>query len=59
MPFDGMGCRFVFRPLTLRPLQSPYLWSLLTELAGPQGLYCDRVAQSALALLLHARRNQA
>lgn len=50
---------FVFRPLTLRPLQSPYLWSLLTELAGPQGLYCDRVAQSALALLLHARRNQA
>ncbi|KAK8118357.1 uncharacterized protein PG998_002983 [Apiospora kogelbergensis] len=30
----------------------PHLWSLLTELAGPHGLYCDRIAQVILAILL-------
>jgi hypothetical protein len=32
----------------------PHLWSLLTELAGPQGLYCDRIAQVVLSILLGA-----
>jgi hypothetical protein len=32
-----------------------HLWLFLTELAGPQGLYCDKIAQVALAVLLYAR----
>ncbi|RYO81969.1 hypothetical protein DL764_009685 [Monosporascus ibericus] len=34
----------------------PHLWSLLTELAGPHGLYCDKIAQVVLATLLYARQ---
>ncbi|KAH9905501.1 hypothetical protein F4778DRAFT_779832 [Xylariomycetidae sp. FL2044] len=36
----------------------PHLWSLLTELAGPQSLYCDRIAQLLLAILIDARRTK-
>lgn len=36
----------------------PYLWSLLTELAGAQGLYCDRIARVVLVILLYARGTQ-
>ncbi|KAI0426471.1 hypothetical protein F5Y09DRAFT_345685 [Xylaria sp. FL1042] len=36
------------------PDSMPCLWTLLTELAGAQGLYCDRVARAALAILLSA-----
>ncbi|KAK8098098.1 uncharacterized protein PG998_013584 [Apiospora kogelbergensis] len=36
----------------------PHLWSLLTELAGPHSIYCDRIAQMILAILLDARRTQ-
>ena len=36
--------------------EAPNLWSLFTELAGPQGLYCDRVSQGVLALLINGRR---
>ncbi|KIX08680.1 uncharacterized protein Z518_03337 [Rhinocladiella mackenziei CBS 650.93] len=32
-----------------------HLWPLLTELAGPQGLYCDKMAQVVLVVLLYAR----
>ncbi|KAL2017254.1 hypothetical protein VTK56DRAFT_2366 [Thermocarpiscus australiensis] len=40
------------------PNSMPYLWSLLTELAGSQGLYCDRIARAVLAILLYARGTQ-
>lgn len=33
-----------------------HTWSLLTELAGPQGLYCDRVTHAMTALLIDSRR---
>ena len=36
----------------------PHLWSLLTELAGAQGVYCDKIARIVLAILLYARRAQ-
>ncbi|KAI1344557.1 hypothetical protein F5Y15DRAFT_366940 [Xylariaceae sp. FL0016] len=38
--------------------EAPSLWALLTELAGTDGLHCDRVSQSALEMLLKARRSQ-
>ncbi|KAI0596213.1 hypothetical protein F4775DRAFT_318524 [Biscogniauxia sp. FL1348] len=34
---------------------APSLWSLLTELAGTDGLQCDRVSQEVLTSLLQAR----
>ncbi|KAF2019151.1 hypothetical protein BU24DRAFT_418760 [Aaosphaeria arxii CBS 175.79] len=37
---------------------APKLWSLFTELAGPQGLYCDRISQAVVALLINGRRAQ-
>lgn len=37
--------------------EAPHLWSLLTELAGPQSLYCDRISHAVLALLANGRRN--
>ncbi|MDI1491552.1 MAG: hypothetical protein OHK93_002761 [Ramalina farinacea] len=38
--------------------KAPHLCALFTELAGPQGLYCDRVSQAVLALLIDGRRSQ-
>ncbi|ORY13582.1 hypothetical protein BCR34DRAFT_648615 [Clohesyomyces aquaticus] len=38
--------------------EAPHLWSLFTELAGTQSLYCDRVSQAVLALLINGRRSQ-
>ncbi|KAI0484817.1 hypothetical protein GGR56DRAFT_680575 [Xylariaceae sp. FL0804] len=38
--------------------EAPSLWSLLTELAGTEGLHCDRVSQSVLEILIRARRGQ-
>ncbi|KAJ8130652.1 hypothetical protein O1611_g2977 [Lasiodiplodia mahajangana] len=40
--------------LDAAPDSMPCLWTLLTELAGAQGLYCDRTARAALAILLSA-----
>ncbi|PGG97406.1 hypothetical protein AJ79_09218 [Helicocarpus griseus UAMH5409] len=40
------------------PESMPYLWSMLTEFAGAQGVYCDRFARVVLAILLYARRAQ-
>ncbi|KAF2241171.1 hypothetical protein BU26DRAFT_611024 [Trematosphaeria pertusa] len=40
------------------PDSMPHLWSLLTELAGAQGLYCGRIARILLAIILFARRAQ-
>ena len=37
--------------------QMPNLWALLTELAGTNGMQCDRVALAALLLLYNARQN--
>lgn len=37
-------------------VQMLHLWPFLTELAGPQGLFCDRIAQVALAMLFYARQ---
>ncbi|KAI1503275.1 hypothetical protein F5X99DRAFT_376509 [Biscogniauxia marginata] len=37
---------------------APSLWSLLTELAGTDGLHCDRVSQEVLTSLLQSRRSQ-
>ena len=36
--------------------EAPHLWSLLTELAGPQGFYCDQVSQRVLALLINGQQ---
>ncbi|KAF5861955.1 hypothetical protein ETB97_012278 [Aspergillus alliaceus] len=38
--------------------EAPFLWSLVTELAGPDGIYCNRVSHAVLALLADARRSQ-
>ncbi|KAI1493693.1 hypothetical protein F5X96DRAFT_620252 [Biscogniauxia mediterranea] len=38
--------------------KAPSLWSLLTELAGTDGLHCDRVSQEVLTSLLQARMGQ-
>jgi hypothetical protein len=35
-----------------------HTWSLFTELAGAQGLYCDRVSYAVMALLVDSRRAQ-
>ncbi|KAF2268090.1 hypothetical protein CC78DRAFT_590306, partial [Lojkania enalia] len=43
---------------TAVPDDAPHLWSLFTELAGPQSLYCDRVTQAVLALLINGRCSQ-
>ncbi|KAI0505430.1 hypothetical protein F5B22DRAFT_627745, partial [Xylaria bambusicola] len=40
--------------LDAAPDSMPCLWTLLTELAGAEGLYCDRTARAALAVLLSA-----
>ncbi|KAE9363947.1 hypothetical protein N431DRAFT_564490 [Stipitochalara longipes BDJ] len=44
--------------LEAAPDSMPYLWSLLTELAGAQGLYCDKAARIVLAILLYTRGTQ-
>ncbi|KAF2820860.1 hypothetical protein CC86DRAFT_459454 [Ophiobolus disseminans] len=38
--------------------KAPMLWSLLTELAGPESLYCDKVSHAVVALLINGRRSQ-
>ncbi|KAJ5687629.1 hypothetical protein N7536_010248 [Penicillium majusculum] len=35
--------------------EMPHLWSLLTELVGPRGLYCDRMAKIIMVILLYTR----
>jgi hypothetical protein len=38
--------------------KAPRLWSLLTELAGPESLYCDKVSHAVVALLINGRQSQ-
>lgn len=38
---------------TLARTQMPHLWSVLTGLAGPRGLYCERMAKVVLVILLY------
>jgi hypothetical protein len=38
--------------------EAPRLWGLVTELAGTEGLFCDRVGQAVVALLVNGRRSQ-
>jgi hypothetical protein len=38
--------------------KAPKLWSLLTELAGPESLYCDKVSHAVVALLINGRQSQ-
>ncbi|CAJ2513375.1 Uu.00g014940.m01.CDS01 [Anthostomella pinea] len=38
--------------------EAPNVWSILTEMAGPDGLQCDQVSQSVLESLVQARRSQ-
>jgi hypothetical protein len=38
--------------------KAPKLWSLLTELAGPESLYCDKVSYAVVALLINGRKSQ-
>ncbi|KAH4047464.1 hypothetical protein HBH70_147300 [Parastagonospora nodorum] len=38
--------------------KAPRLWSLLTELAGPESLYCDKVSHAVVALLIKGRQSQ-
>jgi hypothetical protein len=35
-----------------------HTWAMFTELAGAQGLYCDRVSYAVMALLVDSRRAQ-
>ncbi|KAE8150728.1 hypothetical protein BDV25DRAFT_107033 [Aspergillus avenaceus] len=37
---------------------APYLWGLVTELAGPESIHCNRVSNAVLSLLADARRSQ-
>ena len=39
-------------------LKAMHTWALFTELAGAQGLYCDRVSYAVMALLVDSRRAQ-
>ncbi|XPS77168.1 hypothetical protein M3J09_009202 [Ascochyta lentis] len=59
---NGQGNMSIIEELSLSgniqaaPDEMPYLWSLLTELAGSRGLYCDRIARIVMVILLYARR---
>ncbi|KAL2074709.1 hypothetical protein VTL71DRAFT_8488 [Oculimacula yallundae] len=54
---NGQGGGSMADHLSNAPDIIPHLWSILTELAGVDGVYCDEIARVLLLILVYAREN--